>query len=294
MLTSEMLARFIKSKRAAGASERTIRWYRSLIGQFAIWVDDQPEQEIDVDVMEAYLVHLRNERPLASASIASAARAIRTFFNFCVAKRLMTTNPMNEIRLMKVDPKEPRRATREEVDILLSEIPVNDWIGLRDYLIIHVLFFCGLRVGELVRLEASHFDLAQEILHIPGGKTGAGMVPLLQEVIEAFMAYTTHRPKTDEQKLFLSSDGHGQPIGPLTEHGVRHMIRRRCKEVGIRHLNPHAMRHGLAMHLLNDKRVDASLVQKILRHSDIKTTTNFYARWLIGAVADEYKARMRR
>lgn len=293
MTVDEMLTRFIKSKRAAGASERTLRWYRSLIGQFVTWLNGQPDQVIDVDVMEAYLVQLRSG-PLASASVASAARAIRTFFNFCVAKRLMDVNPMNEIKLMKVDPHEPRRATRDEVDTLLRAIPVNDWIGLRDYLIIHVLFFGGLRVGELVRLEASHFDLAQEILHIPGGKTGAGMVPLLQEVIEAFMAYMTHRPKSNDPKLFLSSDGHAAPIGPLTEHGVRHMLRRRCIEAEIRHLNPHAMRHGLAMHLLNDKRVDASLVQKILRHADIKTTTSFYARWLIGAVADEYRSKMRR
>lgn len=294
MSTDEMLTRFLKSRQAAGASDRTLRWYRSLIGQFVTWLAGQEEQRIDVDAMEAYLVHLRTGKPLASASIASAARAIRTFFNFCVTKKLLDSNPMNEIRLMKAEPHEPRRATREEVDILLREIPVSDWIGLRDYLIVHVLFFGGLRVGELVRLEEHHFDLAQEILHIPGGKTGAGMVPLLQEVIEAFMAYRTHRPPTSEQKLFLSSDGHAAPIGPLTEHGVRHMIRRRCKEAGIRHLNPHAMRHGLAMHLLNDKRVDASLVQKILRHADIKTTTSFYARWIMGAAADEFKTRMRR
>jgi integrase len=169
---------------------------------------------------------------------------------------------------------------------------VSDWVGLRDFLAVHVLFYCGLRVGELVQLEARHFDIDAQILRIPGGKTGAGLVPMLKDVIEAFMSYETHRPKSTEPRFLLASNGYGVPIGPLTESGVRQMLKRRCKEAGIRHLPPHSMRHGLAMHLLNDRRVDASLVQKILRHSNIKTTTETYARWTMGAAGDEFRSKM--
>lgn len=292
MSISEMLNRFITSKRAMGASDRTTKWYKSIIGKFAGWLP--PDQALDTETMEMYFVYLRDEQSLAPASVSSIARALRTFFRWCQAKKFIESSPMIEIRLMKAPAKEPRLATREEVDLLLGQIPVNEWIGLRDYLIIHVLFFCGLRVGELVRLEAHHFDVGLELLHIPGGKTGAGMVPLLREVIEAFMAYQTHRPRIGTTRLFLSSDGHHEAVGALTEHGVRHMIARRCAEVGIRRLNPHAFRHGLAMHLLNDKRIDASLVQKILRHADIKVTTGTYARWTMTAASDEFKSRMQR
>ncbi len=290
MSISEMLAKFVTSKRAAGASDATTRWYRNIVGKFAEWLGDRP---LTTETMEAYFVYLRDDRHLKPASVASVARALRTYFKWCQGKRLIDASPMTEIRLMKAPAKEPRLATRDEVTVLLNTIPVSGWVGLRDYLIIHVLFFCGLRVGELVKLEAHHFDVGLEILHIPGGKTGGGLVPLLREVVEAFLAYQTHRPRIDEARLFLSSDGHDEAVGPLTEHGVRHMVRRRCKEAGIRHLNPHAFRHGLAMHLLNDKRIDASLVQKILRHADIKVTTGTYARWTMTAASDEFKSRMK-
>lgn len=296
MTVDEMLKRFLTSKRAAGASEKTTAWYRVLVGQFDDWRQRQPDKELTTELLELYFVYLRDDRhrPLAPTSVSSTARALRTFFKWCQSKKFIESNPMAEIRLMKVPAKEPRLVSREEVDLLLGKIPVSEWVGLRDYLIIHVLFFCGLRVGELVRLEAHHFDINQEILHIPGGKTGAGMVPLLREVIEAFLAYQTHRPRCPEPRLLLSSNGHHEPVGALTAHGVRHMIARRCAEVGIRRLNPHAFRHGLAMHLLNDKRIDASLVQKILRHADIKVTTGTYARWTIAAASDEFKLRMQR
>lgn len=300
MTVAEMLSRFIVSKRAAGASDKTLLWYRSIVGKFDVWWQDKDCPPLTTELMELYFVSLRDrhkrtgEKPLADASVASIYRALRTFFRWCQKKKLVIESPMAELEIMKASPKEPRQATKEEVDLLLSQIPVHEWIGLRDFLIIHVLFFCGLRVGELVRLEAHHFDVSLEVLHIPGGKTGAGLVPLLREVIEAFLAYQTHRPRIGVARLFLSSDGHHEAVGALTEHGVRHMIARRCAEIGIRRLNPHAFRHGLAMHLLNDRRVDASLVQKILRHADIKVTTGTYARWTMAAASDEFKSRMQR
>jgi integrase len=71
-------------------------------------------------------------------------------------------------------------------------------------------------------------------------------------------------------------------------------LKRRCTAAGIRYLNPHAFRHGIAMHLLNDKRSDASMVQRILRHSKITTTTESYAEWIIDPLADEYRRQMRK
>lgn len=292
-----MLSRFITSRKAAGLSRQSLRWYECIVNLFAVWLAEQPDQTLTTDLLERYLVALRERpsargKPLSPVSIASHARALRGFFRWCQQKQLIEVSPMAEIKLRKPEAKEPRLASRDEVDRLLRAIPVNSWIGLRDFLIVHVLFFAGLRVGELVQLEAHHFDIDAEILRIPGGKTGGGLVPMLKEVAEAFLAYETHRPPTTEARLLLSSNGYGTAIGALTEVGVRHMLRRRCREAGIRHLPPHSLRHGLAMFLLNDRRVDASLVQKILRHSSIKTTTETYARWTMGAAADEFRSKM--
>jgi integrase/recombinase XerD len=307
MKVSRMLDEFCLSKRAEGVSPQSITWYRSIVGSFDEWLAWQESKELTPATMKRYLVHLRNRhnepararlfprkqpKRLSDHSIQSIRRGLSSFFNWCVAEEgiPLDTSPMVGVKVKKPEAKEPRRALRSEVDALIRSIPVDDWQGLRDYLIVHVIFYCGLRVGELIKLEAHHFDVEQQILHVPAGKSGAGVVPLVRDVIEAFLAYQTNRPQVQTDKLFVSSYGTGGPRQtPITTSGVRTAIQRRCEEAGIRRLNPHAFRHGIAMHLLNDKRSDSTLVQRLLRHSSLGITTKYYARWTDSDFADAYR-----
>jgi integrase len=303
MTIEELFDRFLLSRRAQGVSAATIAGYRTQVLAFAAWHAEQGRPELTPDLMEAYVVYLRTRprqsprrgrQTLAPSSIVTAYRALKAFFAWCVKRRLLDHSPMVGVTVAKPPAVEPRVALNAEVAALIRSIPVDDWIGLRDYLIIHVIYYCGLRVGELVQLTERSFDLSDPTdptLRIPGGKTGAGKVPLLRDVVEAFLAYQIHRPRVDCDRLFVAAWGDFSPrTAGLTEKGVRYMLRQRCEAAGIRYLNPHSFRHGVAMHLLNDRRADASLVQRILRHSSIRTTTGFYARWSDGALGDQFRS----
>jgi integrase len=71
------------------------------------------------------------------------------------------------------------------------------------------------------------------------------------------------------------------------------MLRRRCQVAGLRMLNPHSFRHGLAMLMLNERGADMSLVQKVLGHSQISTTARHYAEWLTEGIQREFADKMR-
>jgi integrase/recombinase XerD len=303
MKIEQMIEAFLLTKRAEQTADATVRWYASILRSFARWLATEHARELKPVTMRRYLVHLneRHKAPgatrgqLSPHSIQSIHRGLKVFFGWCAGDPdiPMDASPMAGVKVKRPEPAEPRRALHGEVTALIRSIPVDGWIGLRDYLIVHTIYFCGLRVGELVRLEERHFDIVNGVLHVPGGKTGAGLVPLVRDVSEAFLAYQIHRPRVATDKLFVASYGTGDPRPePLTTTGVRVMIQRRCEEAGIRRLNPHSFRHGLAMHLLNSKRVDATLVQRILRHANLRTTTTFYAKWNIDALADEYRSVM--
>jgi len=301
MLQAE-IDRFLLSKESSLLSAATTAWYAVQLRMFDDWLNAAGYLAVDTETIECYLVYLRkrkayhSDRPLSPSSVVAAYRALKIFYKWCAERGLVALSPMAAMRMKKLDKKMPRRATRQEFDTLVRSLPVDNWIGLRDYLLIHTIFYCGLRIGEALRLEAIHFEITEErqILHVPGGKTGAGIVPLLREVSEAFLAYNTHRPKWSDDRLFLGSNGNGGAIGILTPGGARQMLARRCAAAGLRYLNPHSFRHGIAMHLLNDKRSDAGLVQRILRHSKITTTTDNYAEWIIDPLADEYRRQMRK
>jgi integrase/recombinase XerD len=301
MLQSE-IDRFLLSKQSAMLSEATTDWYAVQLRMFNDWLRSSSYTAVTTETIERYLVYLRrrtakhSSQPLSPSSVAGAYRAPKIFYKWCVDRGIVASSPLLTVKMKKPAKKPPRRATRQEFDDLVRSIPVDDWVGLRDYLLIHTVFYCGLRIGEALRLEAIHFEITEErqVLHVPGGKTGAGIVPLLREVSEAFLAYLTHRPTWHDDRLFLSNDGNGGVGGVLTPSGARQMLKRRCAGAGLRYLNPHSFRHGIAMHLLNDKRSDTSMVQRILRHSKITTTTENYAEWIIDPLADEYRRQMRK
>lgn len=301
MLQSDV-ERFLLSRESSMLSKATVDWYAVQLRMFGAWLHENGYVTVTTETIERYLVYLRkrkarhSDQSLSPSSVAGAHRALKIFYKWCVERSIVAASPVAAVKLRKPPKKIPRRATRQEFDDLVRSIPVDDWIGLRDYLLLHTIFFCGLRIGEALRLEAIHFEITEErqVLHVPGGKTGAGVVPLLREVSEAFLAYSAHRPQWKDERLFLSNDGNGGVGGILTPSGARQMLRRRCAGAGLRYLNPHSFRHGIAMHLLNDKRSDTSLVQRILRHSKITTTTESYAEWIIDPLADEYRRQMRK
>jgi integrase len=217
---------------------------------------------------------------------------LRVFFGWLKDRKYIDESPLADVKPPKVPKKQPKRAILSEFVRLLDSLPDDDWIGLRDRLIINVLFLCGVRLGECTRLRAVDFQTAQHTLAVDG-KTGPRLVPLLPAVERAFMAYLFVRPAWSDDHLFLAANGAKQPKGVILPGGIYQMLRRHCQTAGMRMLNPHSFRHGLAMMLLNDRHADMSLVQKVLGHSQISTTAAFYAEWLTDGMVKEFTEKMR-
>mgnify|MGYP001381370907 CR=1 FL=1 len=118
-------------------------------------------------------------------------------------------------------------------------------------------------------------------------------MPLLPVVCRSFVEYLYARPAWRDDSLMLSSDVQGCVRGVLLPNGLRLMLRRRCEAAGVRYLNPHSFRHGLAVYLLNNGG-DMSLVQRILGHSSIQTTALHYAEWVTEGLTKEFGNRMGR
>jgi integrase/recombinase XerD len=293
MSVDSLLALFLQSL-SIDRSPRTIRWYEEQVNRFLRWLQTSNLHNgnwLKREIIEQYLAASRTSGN-QPATIAGHYRALRGFFAWLVEREYISISPMSGMKPPAVPPKEPRRAQLEEYLQLLDSIAGRTWIETRDRLIICTLFLCGIRLGECTRLAAADYRTADHLLRVDG-KTGQRLVPLLPAVERAFIAYVFARPATTVATLFVAADGAGNPRSvAIHEKGIYLMLRRRCDRAGVRHLNPHSFRHGLAMHLLN-KGGDMSLVQKILGHSQIATTAKHYANWLTEGLVDEYTARMK-
>ena len=294
MSVYQLLDLFCQSMTAQNKSARTVQWYRESITAFLRWLEASGLHNgnwLEASVIERYLAE-RRASGNAPATVATHYRSLVGFFGWLVRRRYLAQSPMADVSPPKVPRREPKRTTFDAYTHLLDSIPVGDWIDLRDRLIVSTLFLTGIRLGECAHLCAADYRTAEHLLRVDG-KTGVRLVPLLTPVERALVAYLFMRPASACDALFLAADGARRPRAErLSEKGIYQMLRRRCRAAGVEAMNPHSFRHGLAMYLLNQGG-DMSLVQKVLGHAQIGTTSKHYAEWLTEGLVSEFAAKMK-
>lgn len=293
MELSELIQQFLSARAAEGLSAHTIEWYSNHLKVFYRWLTTQhpPQYPPDLLSKQTIAAYYRHRSTTCSPeTVDGSHRTLRIFYRWLVAEGAIPASPVDAISRKSAKRKPKRRAELDDFRRLLDSIEPTTWVDLRDRLLVNVLFLCGVRVGEAVGCAVGDFDVRAKLVTVTG-KTGTRLVPLLPPVVEALVAYVYMRPPARSTALFLSAKGDGTPRGVLTPNGVRQMLRRRCQAAGIEYINPHAFRHGLAMHLLN-KGGDMSLVQRVLGHSRITTTADHYAAWLTEDLSREFADKM--
>lgn len=290
----------------------TLDWYAIQIRAFHTWLTEQiaagnipADDWLQPTTFEKYYVYLSNApdgdppgRGLQPASVSGAHRALNVFLSWlCNRKRngkpLLEWNPLTEVEAPHVPKRQPRRTTPEEYEQLIAAIPLaHNWVDARDYLLVNTLYLCGIRVAELCRLHIEDYDVRNRLLIVRKKGGDDHLVPLLDPVLRAFVAYLYVRPAWSDTRVFLASDGRMGVDGVLSTNGVRQRLTQLCERAGVERLTPHKFRHGLARYML-DKGADMKLIQRILGHQRMSTTADIYALWdNLAGVTDQYKAIM--
>lgn len=281
-----MLERFVTAKTAAGLSPRTVAWYEDQIGICLRWLHTH-NVALSPQSVELYLSAQRMSG-LAPATIAARYRALRIWLNWLEKRNLIKENPMRYTERPRAPIKRVAYVTAEEYDALYTSAREDNWPDARDRAVLLLLYWSGLRVGELAALTTDAIDSDSRLVLIRGGKGGKDrIVPFHPDLPADLAAYLRSRPHWDGPELWLSNDGYNGARGPLSVEGIRQMLRRRCKRIGIRHLHPHAFRHGYAMRLLNAG-MSISAVAAAMGHYSVTITEQTYARWLPAALRREY------
>ena len=133
-----------------------------------------------------------------------------------------------------------------------------------------VLYSCGLRISELLRMESGWIVQGGRRLHISAGKGGTDrLVPLPEKTLDLLREHW-RREKPAGPLLFPSRYSPSRPACP---DSLRRPIHIAATEAGIRHkVTAHTLRHCYATHLL-ELGVDVRLIQKFLGHRNLETTT---------------------
>jgi site-specific recombinase XerD len=229
-------------------SKQSIKSYLYYVEKY---IDYSKNQGINENSAKEYLRNQLKKKNPATVSLISSA--IQFLFKEILKQDVYFVKPKKNKTL-------PNILTIDEVRRLI-EITINP----KHRLIIKLLYGTGLRVSEIVNLKKDDMNFEEGLIKINLGKGKKDrFVKLPESILEELKNFS----KIGNSKFLFES----QRGGKLTSKTIELILSKNAKKAGIKkRVYPHLLRHGFATHLL-EQGTDLRIIQKLLGHSDIKTT----------------------
>ena len=253
---TELRRRMTEDLQLAGYSPKTQKGYLDAVRNLAKHYMRSPDLLSEEDIRRFFL-HLINVRKAARSTVTIHLAGIKFFY----VKTLGREWPVFDIVRPQPTKKLPAVLSREEVRAILQRIrkPMVK-------MVMTVIYACGLRNAEGVKLRIDDIDISRKLLWVRCGKGWKDRaVPLADHVAKLLLKHYQNHDNRDGW-LFPCKDGH------IATDLVQRAFKQALRETGIKKdATPHTLRHSFATHLLENGE-DVTILQKILGHADISTT----------------------
>lgn len=217
---------------------------------------------------------------LSVHTIHGMVRTCRQFFRWLHTEEILATNPAQRLELPPLPKEPPKAISDEDIQKMLHMARVS----ARDVALIWFLRDTGCRLGGAATARLQDLDLERGIVLVRekgrGGQHVARAAFLNVDAVRAMRVWLDERPSALHLDgspvtgaIFVNSR---YPFTALTTGAIYRRIKDIAKAAGVYdHSNPHAFRHGLARRMLQNG-APLGLVSRVLGHSDIKVTDQFY------------------
>lgn len=231
-------------------------------------------QDVNTLDIRAYLAGM-NAKNYARTTIARRISALRSFYKYLQRENRVKQNPFVKVRTPKLEKHLPVFLEEFEINELLELPDTSEPLGMRDQVLLELLYATGCRVSELVGLTLETIDLGNMFVLLHGKGNKDRIVPIGHSCKNACEKYLSGVRRgimeryhaAPHERLLVNRLG-----GPLTDRSVRRILDKYIKKLAIRkNVSPHTIRHTFATHLL-DHGADLRAVQELLGHANLSTT----------------------
>ena len=258
------------------ASAHTIASYRIDLTQLAEYLKARKVRlrQVDNVVLRGFLLEL-HKKALSKTSSARKLAAIRSFFQFCLKRRIVDDNPAKVVASPKLEKHVPGFLSEDEMSLFLDLPDAGEKLGPRDRAIFELFYATGIRVSELVGSDLPDLNLAERMIRVRGKGKKERIVPFGRKAAEALEAYFKSRPailmgRPEEPALFLNYRG-----TRITARSVERLVAKYIRRTAVRRrISPHSLRHSFASHLLG-RGADLRVIQELLGHESLATTQKY-------------------
>lgn len=212
-----------------------------------------------------------SKRNVSKNTAAEYVSKLRTVIRFCRCQGLKVINP-DDIKTPKPEKKNARFMVVDEYDRFLNEIsrPRRGYSKLnrqRNIVIVKMLFFTGLRIGELCALNRGQIHNRQ--FSVVGKSKDPRPCFITKDIEKELNKYLAMREDSNPA-LFIANET-GERIRP---GNIQQLFRKASKRPGVPKATPHTLRHSFATRMIEEG-VDIRYVAAFLGHQSLNTTKRY-------------------
>lgn len=256
MERAEFLKKLEVELKVAKNSEYTRRNYLDCNRKLLDSLNKHPE-EITEDEVKLYIADNLSDKSASSVIVflSSIRYAYSTIFKKDITAGIK--RPKKEKRL-------PAVLTKEEIRALLNNLP-----NRKSYLMIALIYACGLRVSELTNLKIVDLIFDEKIGHVRQAKGKKDRIFNIPSFLQADLLRLKEFQENEHHEYLFSNPTTGKK---MTTRNIQKIVAKAVRRAGIqKDVHPHTLRHSFATHLLENS-VDIRKIQELLGHSDLSTT----------------------
>jgi len=258
------------------ASKHTITNYRRDLYQLAEYLGKRKItlKHVDNVVLRGFLATLY-EKQNKKSTVARKLAAIRSFFQFCLRKKILDDNPAKVVSTPKQENHMPSFMSEDEMSMFLDLPQSKKPLDLRDKAILELLYATGIRVSELVGIDLEDVNFQEKLIRVKGKGKKERLVPFGKKAEESMRVYLQsryiiHDGEIDEEALFLNYKGQR-----ITSRSIERIVDKYIQRSALhRKISPHSLRHSFASHLLS-RGADLRVIQELLGHESLATTQKY-------------------
>ena len=261
-------------------SNHSITAYAKDLSELAIYIDEE-KLGSDIKVVDFYVLRgfitTLYDKELSKSSIERKISTLKSFFKFLYRRGIIADNPARMLKFPKKEKYLPNVFNVDDIFTLLDLPDKSTPMGMRDALILELLYGTGVRVSELVGLDRSMIDLQGMRILVLGKGKKERIVPLAPELISLIKDYYKVMYDIVSEGRVVESDALIiNRLGTrMTDRTIRRVVEAYLKKAGLPlDYSPHSFRHTFATHLLEGG-ADLRSIQELLGHESLATTQKY-------------------
>ena len=257
-------------------SDLTISSYKNDLDQLSAYLYETYELEdllvVEHDHLRSWVLELVKKK-LSPSSVNRKIATTKSFYKFLLKNLYIEVSPAERLKNLKASKKLPETIKEKELSQLLDNTNFTDGFeGMRDLLILELLYGLGIRLSELIAIKEQDFNDFRKIIKIFGKGSKIRILPIPIPLLNLIRNYKSLKKQKGIKNNFLIVTDNGNKLYPM-------FVQRKVKQylgtvTTLDKRSPHILRHSYATHLLL-RGADIHAIKDLLGHSSLLATQKY-------------------